>query len=161
MDYYETLDAAKALGRVYADNSIEAGQFRPDDAPFSGEWAGGLEGQDILDKLGITRPWDTLEDFEQEDLMDYWENGYLSADWPAYGRFDTIVGYVYLAAEHTPEQLHAEYVERWIEGRACSPAARDMSMEDILNQRAAAEGIDRDDEYSFDSDDFPKVILGE
>jgi hypothetical protein len=34
-----------------------------------------------------------------------------------------------------------------------------MSAEDMLNAEAKIRGIDRDDEYSFDSDDFPKVVL--
>lgn len=34
-----------------------------------------------------------------------------------------------------------------------------MSAEDNLDEIAAAFGIDRQDEYSFDSDDFPKVIF--
>lgn len=161
MDYYETLDAAKAAGLEYADNGIEAGEFRPMESPFSGEWSGGLDGQDVLEVLGIEREWDTLEEFEQTDILDHWEDGYDSADWPCYGPFGQIAGYTYLAEEYTPDQLHAAYVERWVDEGACSPAARDMGMEDILNQRAAAEGINRDDEYSFDSDDFPKVILGE
>jgi hypothetical protein len=31
--------------------------------------------------------------------------------------------------------------------------------EDMLDEYAEANGIDRDDESSFDSDDFPKVVL--
>jgi hypothetical protein len=40
-----------------------------------------------------------------------------------------------------------------------SPAARDMRAEDLLDQCAGAMAIDREDEYSFDSGDFPKVIF--
>lgn len=40
-----------------------------------------------------------------------------------------------------------------------SPSALDMREEDVLDQCAGAQGIDRDDEYSFDSGDFPKVIF--
>lgn len=159
-DYYSDLDRAKALGLVYANNGIEAGQFRPDESPLSGEWADGLTVEDIARQLGVTDP-SKLEEFELTDIADYWEDGYRSADWPVYGNPGDIVGYMYCAAEYTPEQWHAAYVERWIQGGVLAPAARDMAVEDILNQAAAYLGIDRDDEYSFDSDDFPKVILGE
>ena len=39
-----------------------------------------------------------------------------------------------------------------------SPAARDMDVEHVLNQHADALGINRDDERTFDSEEFPKVI---
>lgn len=40
-----------------------------------------------------------------------------------------------------------------------SPAALDMSAEDALTQIADAIGLDRMDESSFDSSDFPKVVF--
>jgi hypothetical protein len=43
--------------------------------------------------------------------------------------------------------------------RELSPAALDMSPEVALNELADVYAIDRNNEYSFDSGDFPKVIL--
>lgn len=158
--YYEDLDRARALGLAYATTGIEGGEFRPAESPLSGEWAGSITVEDIARELGVTDP-STLEEFEHTDIADAWEDGYRSADWPAYGQVGQVVGYMYLASEYTPAQWHAAYVERWIQGGVLTPAARDMAVEDILTQAAAYLGIDRDDEHSFDSDDFPKVILGE
>lgn len=73
-----------------------------------------------------------------------------------YGRkSDAIVGYSYKAATYCPEHL----IELLLVNGQLSPAARDMNVEDVLNQLAAVEGVDRDDERSFDSGDFPKVVL--
>lgn len=66
-----------------------------------------------------------------------------------------IVGYTYMAANFTPDALIEEMVSRG----ELSPAARDMGAEEVLDQHAAANGIDRQDEHTFDSDDFPKVIF--
>lgn len=40
-----------------------------------------------------------------------------------------------------------------------APAARDMLIEDALGQCAGAIGIDRADEHSFDSHEFPKDVF--
>lgn len=160
MSYYGDLDRAKALGLEYATNGIEAGEFRPAESPLSGEWAGGVTVEDIARMLGVSDP-SALEDFERTDIADHWEDGYNSADWPVYGQVGDVVGYQYCAQEYSPEQWRDTYLERWIQGGVLAPAARDMRVEDILNQAAAYLGVDRDDEYSFNSDDFPKVILGE
>ena len=40
-----------------------------------------------------------------------------------------------------------------------SPAARDMPVEDVLDQCAEAMAIDRSDETSFDSNEFPKAVF--
>jgi hypothetical protein len=45
------------------------------------------------------------------------------------------------------------------DGWALAPGAAPMSTEDNLNEIAMAFGIDRQDEYTFDSDDFPKVVF--
>jgi hypothetical protein len=66
-----------------------------------------------------------------------------------------IVGYTYCAEILCPTCTTAVMVAQ---GEA-SPAALDMSAEDVLNQVAGANAVDRDDETSFDSDDFPKVVL--
>jgi len=66
-----------------------------------------------------------------------------------------IIGYTYNADNFTPKAL----IEFMVQLRELSPAALDMSPEVALNQLADVYGIDRDNEYSFDSNDFPKVIL--
>lgn len=72
-----------------------------------------------------------------------------------------IVGYTYKAEQYTPEGLipalatgPGQDFDGWALGDGV-----DMSVEDNLNELAAAFGVDRDDERSFDSDYFPKVIL--
>ncbi len=69
-----------------------------------------------------------------------------------------IVAYSYHADIFCPECIvtavcAAEHLET-------TPAAPAMAAEDLLNQLAEYGGIDRDNETSFDSDDFPKVVLG-
>lgn len=66
-----------------------------------------------------------------------------------------IVAYTLQAENCTPAGL----IEIMIARGAASPAARDMRVEDALDQIAAANGIDRADESSFDSEEFPKVIF--
>ena len=80
MDYFETLDAARDMGREYAENGIAAGETEPDDAPLSGEWAGALLPEDIIRALGADP--DEIEWFERVDVLDHWEDGYYSAAWP-------------------------------------------------------------------------------
>lgn len=68
-----------------------------------------------------------------------------------------IAGYTWHADQFCPtcivkELCASEYLET-------TPAAHDMAAEELLNQLAEYSGIDRDDEYTFDSDTFPKVIL--
>ena len=65
-----------------------------------------------------------------------------------------VKGYSYAAEIWCPPCLIGRLIR---EGRA-SPAARDMMPEDVLDQVAEASGIDRTQEWRFDSDDFPKVI---
>lgn len=81
-DYYSDLDRIRAAGLAYANNAMAAGDVVPDDAPFSGEWADGLTGQDALDMAGIDARFSDLDEFEQTDVLDHWEDGYLSAPWP-------------------------------------------------------------------------------
>ena len=42
-----------------------------------------------------------------------------------------------------------------------APAARDMFTEDVLDQCAGALAVDRWDETSYDSDEFPKVVFAD
>lgn len=70
-------------------------------------------------------------------------------------RATDIVGYTYNAENLCP----ACVIETLIAQGEASPAARDMPTEDALEQIASANGIDRMDERSYDSGDFPKVIF--
>lgn len=81
-DYYSQLDAIRAAGLEYANNSLANGDTEPMEAPFSGEWADGLTGQDVLDMAGIEATFSELEEFERFDILDYWEDGYYRAEWP-------------------------------------------------------------------------------
>lgn len=71
------------------------------------------------------------------------------------GRTGDIAGYTYQADNHKPSEL----VEVLIGQGKLAPGARGMDPDEALMQLAGVEGIDREDEYSFDSDEFPKVIL--
>ena len=67
-----------------------------------------------------------------------------------------ITGYTYKAEEFSPREL----IEYMICCGYMSPAALDMEVESALDQCAEANAIDRYDEYSYDSWDFPKVVFG-
>lgn len=67
---------------------------------------------------------------------------------------DTIAGYTYRADVFCPVCVVAQ-----LPADVLSPAAFSMPTEDVLNQVAAYMTVDRFDEYSFDSDEFPKVIF--
>lgn len=75
----------------------------------------------------------------------------------------TIVGYTYRADFFCPaciiEQLPTGDGEAF-DGWALADGVT-MSTEDNLDEIAAAFGIDRDDETSFDSDEFPKVVFAD
>ena len=71
-----------------------------------------------------------------------------------------IVGYTYKAATYCADCIEnvltvddGEY-DGWKLGKGIY-----MPVEDSLNEIAYHFGINRDNEYSFDSDDFPKVIF--
>ena len=65
-----------------------------------------------------------------------------------------ILGYTYKADNYQPAGL----IEVMISDGSMSPGARGMNIEEALDQVAGANGFDREDEYSFDSDEFPKVV---
>lgn len=66
----------------------------------------------------------------------------------------TIIGYTFQAEDYTPKGLVQHLVDEGIR----SPGALGMSPEDVLDQWATEEGVDRDDEWSYDSSNFPKPI---
>lgn len=82
---------------------------------------------------------------------------------PAYRqRADEIVGYTYAANQYCPSCTRvfaafalAPHDEAAFRGR---PSDGD-DCETFLDRWAARDGIERDDEWSFDSEAFPKVIL--
>lgn len=67
----------------------------------------------------------------------------------------TIAGYTYKAENYRPTHL----IELLISAGDAAPGARGMSSEDVLDQIAGERGIDRADEQTFDSNEFPKVVL--
>lgn len=87
MDWFETLDKARSMGREYAINGIAGGQTAPEDAPLSGEWAGAISPRDIITELagGDAGAFDRLDAWEVADLLDAWEDGYNGAPWPTDG----------------------------------------------------------------------------
>lgn len=52
-------------------------------------------------------------------------------------------------------------IEVMIDRGDASPAARDMVSVEVMEQISHAAGVDFDDEYSYDSDDFPKLVTNE
>jgi hypothetical protein len=66
-----------------------------------------------------------------------------------------VVGYTYACDIYCPDCL----IEYMIERGAASPAARNMDIDEVLNQIFEANAVDRNDVYSFDSEDYPKDIL--
>lgn len=90
MDWFETLDKARDMGREYAQNGIAGGQTVPDESPLSGEWVGAISPRDIVQELagGDVDAFDRLEDWESNQIVDAWESGYYSAPWPTDGNGD-------------------------------------------------------------------------
>lgn len=83
MDWFETLEKAKANGLEYATNGIAAGELSPAESPLSGEWAGSITPKDVVNMAASDdTAYERAEDFEITDLCDAWEDGYLSANWP-------------------------------------------------------------------------------
>lgn len=66
-----------------------------------------------------------------------------------------IAGYTYRADNYSPVDI----VELLIAEGRLAPGARGMDADEALDQLAAVEGVDREDECTFDSCEFPKVIL--
>lgn len=73
---------------------------------------------------------------------------------PPYQRLDEIAAYLYRADLHCPACI----IEAMIAARDAAPAARDMPVEDVLDQIADAMAIDRHDETTYDSSEFPKAV---
>lgn len=71
-----------------------------------------------------------------------------------YRRCDEIAAYSYRAEILCP----ACTIEAMIAATDAAPAARDMPTETVLDHCAGSLAFDRDDETTFDSDDFPKVV---
>lgn len=69
-----------------------------------------------------------------------------------------IAGYTWNGENYTSEALRLKLVETGSIhfGRAMKQG---HTVEELLDRHAGNLGVDREDEYSFDSDDFPKVIL--
>ena len=74
---------------------------------------------------------------------------------PPYRRSDDLAAYTYRADLYCPDCV----IEAMITHRDASPAARDMTVEAMLDQCADAMAIDRSDDTSFDSSEFPKPVF--
>lgn len=74
---------------------------------------------------------------------------------PPYRRSDDRAAYTYRAELYCP----ACTIEAMIAAGIAAPAGRDMPIEDVLDQCAAAMALDRTDQTSFDSSEFPKPAL--
>ena len=97
----------------------------------------------------------TFEEMQQQDTREAYERLEALLDiLPLLGEYRNIIGYTYRADNHLPAAL----VEILIGEGRLSPGARGMDAEEALNQLAAVEGVNREDEYTFDSDAFPKVV---
>jgi hypothetical protein len=72
-----------------------------------------------------------------------------------YQRLDEIAAYLYQADLYCPACI----IDAMIAHKDAAPAARDMPVDDVLDQCADAMAIDRHDETSYDSSEFPKVVL--
>lgn len=71
-----------------------------------------------------------------------------------------IVGYTFSADNYCRDCIVDAVTSRpEYDGWVVAPEVR-MSVEDNLSEIAAAFGVNREDERSFDSGDFPKVIFG-
>lgn len=97
----------------------------------------------------------TFEEMQQHDARDAHKRLEALLDTlPLAGADENIIGYTYRADNHRP----AELVEILINEGRLSPGARGMDADDALDQLAAVEGVNREDEYTFDSDAFPKAF---
>ncbi|MGE3689388.1 MAG: hypothetical protein AB7J47_23855 [Acidimicrobiia bacterium] len=74
---------------------------------------------------------------------------------PPYRRSDDLAAYTYRADLYCP----ACVINAMITHRDASPPARDMTAEAVLDQCADAMAIDRSDETSFDSSEFPQPVF--
>ena len=74
---------------------------------------------------------------------------------PPYRRSDEIAAYTYQADIYCPACL----IETMIADGIAAPAARDMPTDDVLEQCAGALAIDRDDDTTYDTSEFPKPVF--
>lgn len=68
-----------------------------------------------------------------------------------------VVAYTYQAENLCPDCTKGKVYSTHRD--SLSPAAADLEAEVLLDQLAEYLMLDREDEHTFDSDDFPKVIL--
>jgi len=76
-------------------------------------------------------------------------------------RSDTVVAYTYQADIYCPGCIAQMFTEPDTGDGVNAVQAQWMSTEDILERVAERRGIDYSDPYSYDSDDFPKVVLAD
>jgi hypothetical protein len=74
---------------------------------------------------------------------------------------DNIVAYQWKADIYSPEEIIEAMMMNAGVSISLWPRLKGLSAEEALDIIAADMGIDRMDEYSFDSDDFPKVVFAD
>lgn len=87
--YFTHLDRIREAGRIHGLAHIANGTTTPNDPLFSDE-SPGITGQDALgyakalnpNTFANVAPFDQLTHYEQEDVVDHFTDGYLSAPWP-------------------------------------------------------------------------------
>jgi hypothetical protein len=73
---------------------------------------------------------------------------------PPYRRSDEIAAYTYQADIYCPACL----IETMIADGIAAPATRDMPTDDVLEQCAGALAIDRHDDTTYDTSEFPNLF---
>jgi hypothetical protein len=68
-----------------------------------------------------------------------------------------IAGYTYKAAQYCPNCI----VDKVLNSMGLEGHGLSYDTEEALERLAISEGIERYDEHTFDSDDFPKVIFSD
>ena len=141
-----------------ADFSAESYVIAADDEYDAGTRAGAAAGAAAYDASADTV---STSAPDRTPFTDGYSDGFTGGYWvrAAYVHATDIVGYTFCADNLCPAcTVAAVTSDSRYDGWALAPGVR-MSAEDNLSEIAAAFGIKRDDESSYDSGDFPKVIF--
>lgn len=155
------------LGARYAEGLMIVGidPWALPESPLSGEWADEPTVAEILAAVLEPSERKGIDAESVDEVMAAWLRGYAAEQSAAIDRAGIeadrsnrgIVSYAYQAEEVRHQDLIERIYPSWSRRGILSPAALDASAEDVLDQAAAYLGIDRIDESTFDSDDFPKI----
>lgn len=173
--FQDALDAAKGAGRSYALGCLDTldAFALVDHDPLSGEWSDEPTPATVaraavfaagLDWATYSGATDALADAWLSGWDDEVQDALASEERQAERGNRGVLSYAYQAEEVSAERLFVILTEgdwrpSWITRGILAPAARGMQddVEGLLDQAAAYLGLDRGDEHTFDSDDFPKV----